>query len=454
MINYNRLRFIFLGFVFLVLSVTSLVAQEDKGFSDVLFFEKKELNNGVLFYGNKEREELRTDFSKYYEELTFGSVAYQFKNSYWNFLDYKQDFLEFNFDVGPYYGSGNWMDSSVVENIEADQSQFGIRGNVSAHYASRYYYNSKNYTIVEVRGWARYDWFQQNSEGISTDSNGVVTDFDESFNETKFRYGFEAQAGWGWGRLNPMNNYMLAQYLMEKYYAGRNFSEAEIRRVAAEIYAIKGQRNIINGHNTEVEAQLVADFFNEKMLLEANDNLKEEWEMAEFKPRLRGNRMELGPFFKYFNREPDFIYGGYFMYENAKYRNVKWNRNFSAGLKYSRYKNSGNLPVFGKNQRDSLKVEKNNVHEWLSAELNIGWSFYPDLKQQIDFGVKYVPVIKLNNSSELGEFNHGLVPYVGYFSQINSKTRVNLTFAYRISADEKQMVPGPEFSLAFYRSRY
>jgi len=86
--------------------------------------------------------------------------------------------------------------------------------------------------------------------------------------------------------------------------------------------------------------------------------------------------------------------------------------------------------------------------------INIGWSFFPDLKQQIDFGVKYVPGVELNNFTDLGNFNHGLIPYLGYFSQINSKSRIYLSFAYRISADEKLMIPGPEFSLAFYRSRY
>ena len=100
-------------------------------------------------------------------------------------------FLEFIFEVGPFYGSGNWMDSTNLENVEADQSQIGIRTNISAHYASRYYYNAKNYTIVEVRGWARYDCFKQNADGFSTDSNGVVTDFDDRFNRTKFRYGFD-----------------------------------------------------------------------------------------------------------------------------------------------------------------------------------------------------------------------------------------------------------------------
>ena len=453
--NKNKLaRFFFVGILVLILSIDLVVAQVETGNSDALFYEKKELNNGFLFYGNNEREELRTDISRSYEKITLGSAAYQFKNSYWNFLDYKQDFLEFNFEVGPFYGAGNWMDSSFVENIEADQTQFGIRANFSAHYSTRYYYNSKNYTLVEVRGWARYDWFKQNSEGTAIDSNGVVINFDDSFNETKFRYGFEAKAGWGWGRLNPMNNYMLAQYILEKYYVGRVFSENEIRMVAAEIYKIKDQRDIINGHNTEMESRIVADFLNEKLLLTAPDDLEMDWELAEFMPRVHGNRIEVGPFFKYFNREPDFIYGGYILYENAKYSSIKWNRSFGAGLKYNRYKIFGDQPSNDDEQRESLIYEQFEGQDWVNAEIEIGWSFYPDLKRQLDFGIKYVPGIELNNFTKLGEFNHGLVPYVGYFSQINSKSRVNLTFAYRISEDEKLMLPGPEFSLSFYRSRY
>jgi len=432
MINHKIGRFIFVGLIVCISSINLLVAQVGNGFTDVLFYEKKELNSGFLFNGNNEREELRTDISKAYEEISSGSAAFQFKNSYWNFLDYKQDFLEFNFEVGPFYGYGNWMDSSFVEDIEADQNQFGMRANISADYSSRYYYNAKNYTIVEVSGWARYQLYKQTSEGSSIDSSGIATNFDDSSNESKFRYGFEAKAGWGWGRLNPMNNYMLAQYILEKYYAGRVFSEVEIRRIAAEIHTIKGDRNIVNGHNNEQEAQIISDFLNENMLLTAPEDLEADWQLAEFKPRLQGSRIEVGPFFKYFNREPDFIYGGYIQYKNAKYTNLKWNRNFSAGINYNRYKKQ----------------------DWVLAEINIGWSYFHNLKTQFDFGVKYVPGVELNDFSEIGEFNHGLVPYVGYFSQINSKSRVNLTFAYRISQDEKIMLPGPEISVSIYRSRY
>jgi hypothetical protein len=225
---------------------------------------------------------------------------------------------------------------------------------------------------------------------------------------------------------------MLAEYILKKYYAGRVFSEEEIRKVTQEIYLIKSERDIIGGHNTEVESQLVGDFLSEKLLLRTPEDVEADWELGEFSPRVQGNRVELGPFFRYYNREPDFIYGGYIQYDHAKYCTVKWNRNFGVGLKYNRYKKD----------------------DWMNAEINLGWSYFPDLKRRLSIGIKYVPGIELNDFSELGEFSHGVIPSIGYFSQINSKSRVNFTFAYRISEDEKLMLPGPEFSLSVYRSRY
>ena len=432
MIKRKIFRFLQVVLAFLFFSIQFISAQQKNDYSDVLFYEKKELNNGLLFYGNNERDQLKTDESKFYEETMFGSAAYQFKNSYWNFLDYKQDLLEFTFAVGPFYGKGDLLDSSFIQNIEADHSQFGLRTNASAFYSSRFYYNPKNYTIVEVNGKARFDWFKQNTEGTAIDSNGVVTNIDDNVTKDKFRFGFEAKAGWGWGRLNPMNNYMLAEHILTKYYAGRVFSEEEIRKVAEEIYLIKRERDIVSGHKTDLEAQLVGDFLSEKLLLAAPEDLEADWKLGEFLPRVQGNRVEIGPYFKYYNHEPDFIYGGYIQYDHSKYCTMNWNRDFGVGLKYNRYKKQ----------------------DWINAEINLGWSYFPDLKRQLSIGIKYVPGVELNDFSELGEFNHGLIPSIGYFSQINSKSRVNLTFAYRISEDEKLMLPGPEFSLSVYRSRY
>jgi len=428
-----KIQYIFFLVVVVQICTTYIVFAQDKNdYSDVLFYNKKELNNGILFYGNNEREQLRTDVSKTYEETLFGTGAYQFKNSYWNYLDYKQDLLEFTFNVGPFYGAGDFADSSYIQDLEAEHSQFGLRSNVSAFYASRYYYNPKNYTIVEVNGRARFDWYKQNTQGTAVDSNGVVTTINEDVTKDKFRFGFEAKAGWGWGRLNPTNNYMMAEYILTKYYAGRVFSEEEIRKVAKEIYLIKKERDIVNGHNTETESKQVGDFLSETLFLTAPEDLQEDWEWGEFLPRMQGNRVEVGPFFRYYNQEPDFIYGGYIQYDHAKYCTINWNRDFGVGLKYNRYKKQ----------------------DWVNAEINLGWSYFPDLKRQISIAVKYVPGVELNDFSELGEFNHGIIPSIGYFSQINSKSRVNFTFAYRISEDEKLMLPGPEFSLSVYRSRY
>ena len=428
--NLNIIPYFF-TWILLFLSV-AVLAQVESSKSDNMFYKKKELNSGFRLGGNSDREEFRTDETRNYEKTTTGEANFQFSNRYWKFYDYMQERLEFNFEVGPFGGFGNWVDSSNVENINADHNLFGIRTAISVNYSNRYYYNEKNYTLVQVNGWARYDWFKQNSEGTTIDSFGVSSPYNESSTETKFRYGFEAKAGWGWGRLNPMNNFMVAQYILEKYYTGRNFSEKEIRNVADEIYNIKSRREILTGHKTELEAKIIADFLNEIMFLTTPENIESEWEMGEFLPRFNGSRIEGGPFFKYFNREPDFIYGAFIQYENAKYSSFNWNRNFSANISYNRYK------------RD----------DWVLAEINIGWSYFPNLKKQFDFGVKYVPGISINNYSDTGDFNHGLVPYIGYFSQINSKSRVNFTFAYRMSQDEKLMLPGPEFSLSFYRSRY
>jgi hypothetical protein len=136
-------------------------------------------------------------------------------NRYWNFQEFRQERLEFNLEAGPLWGNGNWIDSSAVANIEADHKIFGLRTNASANYTSRFYYNKKNYTLVQINGWARYDLYRQNSTGISTDSDNVVTILDEQTKENKFRYGAEARAGWGMGRLKPMNHFMVADYILK-----------------------------------------------------------------------------------------------------------------------------------------------------------------------------------------------------------------------------------------------
>ncbi|GAB1454001.1 hypothetical protein MASR2M47_40570 [Draconibacterium sp.] len=430
--KYNIPTIFSLTILQLVLVVNFGFAQYDFKNSEIYDFQKQEFNLGLHFITDNEREETRTDLWREYEELRTGAVKFQANSRFWNFREFKQQRIEFNFEAGPLWGNGNWIDSSSVANTEADHNIFGLRTNASASYSSRFYYNKKNYTLVQVNGWGRYDLYNQNSTGISTDSGAVVSDFKEETTENKFRFGFEARAGWGIGRLKPMNDFMVADYLLKKYYSKNNLSQNEILKLANEIGKIKSNRNIKTGHKTELETEQMQEFLNQKMFLIPVNSLEEEWKITEFMPRFTGNRVEFGPFFKYLNQEPDFTYGGYVLFEHAKYCNVKWNRNFSAGVNYNAYKKQ----------------------DWILGEVSMGWSYYLKLKSQFDFGVKYVPGIALNDSGETGSLNHGFIPYLGYFTQLDSKNRIDIKFAYRISGDEKLMLPGPEISVSVYRSRY
>ena len=400
--------------------------------SKISEFQKKEFNWGLHYNADAEQEETRTELWREYEKLNTGAVKFHVNSRLWNFMDFKQEKIEFYLETGPVWGKGNWIDSSSVANIEADHKIAGLRTFTSASYASRFYYNNKNYTLVQINGWGRYDLYNQNSTGFSTDSDDVVTDFVEKTKENKFRFNVNARAGWGIGRLKPMNNFMIADYILKKYYGNTNFSQDEITKFANEISRIKKQRNIATGHKTDVETQQMQEYLNQKMFQIPVDGLEGEWITGEFSPRLSGNRVEFGPFFTYYNREPDFIYGGYFLYNHSKYCNVHWNRNFSAGINYNAYKRQ----------------------DWILAELSMGWSYFIKLKSQIDFGFKYVPGFALNGSGKNGSLNNGFIPYLGYFTQIDSKNRIDIKLAYRFSEDEKLMLPGPEFSVSVYRSRY
>ncbi|HSO87166.1 MAG TPA: hypothetical protein VLQ91_11480 [Draconibacterium sp.] len=423
-------------FSFIVILLLSTIsdgfAQYNFKNSEIFQYQKNEIDWGLHYYAGTEREETRTGLWREYEELNSNAAKFQFKNLFWNFQETKQERIEFNLEAGPLWGNGNWIDSSAVANIEADHNIFGLRTNASANYSSRFYYNKKNYTLVQINGWARYDLYNQNSNGISTDSDNVVTDFEEKTKEDKFRFSVDARAGWGIGRLEPMNHFMVADYLLKKYYSERSFSHDDISKFAREIARIKHLRNIKTGHKTDVESAQMQEYLNQKMILIPVNSMEEEWKTGEFLPRFNGNRVEFGPFFKYYNQEPDFIYGGYLLYDNAKYCTARWNRNFSAGVNYNAYKKQ----------------------DWVLAELSIGWSYFIKLKSQFDFGMKYIPGIAFSGSGNNHTLNNGFIPYVGYFTQIDSKNRVDIKLSYRISEDEKLMLSGPEFSVSVYRSRY
>jgi hypothetical protein len=68
--------------------------------------------------------------------------------------------------------------------------------------------------------------------------------------------------------------------------------------------------------------------------------------------------------------------------------------------------------------------------------------------------MKYIPGIALNDSGETGSLNHGFIPYLAYFTQLDPKNRIDIKLAYRLSENDGLMLSGPEVSVSVYRSRY
>lgn len=400
--------------------------------SKIYFFIKKELNIGTFLSGSNEREEILSDESKQYEERFIGSSGFRFENRVWNFLSFKQEFIDLTFDVAPFFGVGNWIDSTSTQMIDGDQTSYGLRAKLGIDYNSRFYYDDKNYTLVKINAWMRDEFFNQKIEGAVRDSAMVWSDFEESELKNKFRYGFAATAGWGMGKLNPMNHQMVAEYILGKYYSGRLFSDEETGRFASKITELKLQRDPSIDLDHKNELNQIVDYLRSSMLLASPEINDDEWGLGEFLPRLHGSRVELGPFFNYYNREPDFYYGGFVRYDNANYLNVKWNRNISVNLNYSHYKH----------------------HNWAQLETNLGWSYYPNLKTQFGFGIKYVPGVIVHDWNDFEQVKHNFIPYIEYYTQLSSKARMDFSFAWKIGDGDEFMLTGPEFTLAFYRSRY
>ncbi len=448
--NMRNLKDIILHILFPVLllfAATSLWAQNEIN-NDVVSFKKSETTTGIVFDINREREELLSDESRFEEERTLFNGKFRFENRRWNLLDYKQERLYLNFELGPYGGFGDIEDSTKLGNKVSDQNFYGMRTSASVDYLHRYYYDAKSYAVFNVNAWGRHDWYKQDLEGTSADSLGMVTAIDERDTHDRFRYGIRAKAGWGYGRLSPMNHLMKAHYLLEKYYPGRIFSDYEIAQLAQVIAGLKHGRDHKTGHIPEKEMTELAGFIRNKLILASPESMAGDWQFGEFDPRYEGSRIETGPHFSYYNQEPDFVYGAYFQYDKAKYVDVHWNRNLVVSVMYKRYTKQG-LEINGNT------LDNNNTNrDWATADVNMGWSYYPDLKSQFDFGVRYAPGIELNNFNDIGHLSHNIIPYVGYFTQLTAKSRLKLDFAWRITDGEQFVLPGPEFSLAIYKSKY
>ena len=130
------------GIVFFMTEINGF-AQYKFDKNEVFEFQKKELNWGLKFDVQSEREETRTKSWREFEEITTGAAKLQFNNRYWNFAENKQEQIDLNFEAGPLWGRGNWIDSSAIANTEVDQDIFGLRTYASAKYSSRFYYNKK-----------------------------------------------------------------------------------------------------------------------------------------------------------------------------------------------------------------------------------------------------------------------------------------------------------------------
>lgn len=416
----------------LIILSNEVAAQPENENSAKSYFIKKELTTGVVFSFDANREELRTDGSYNFEELENAALHFRWKNQNWNYLPNRQETWSYSVEAGPWFGKGDLIDSTGVEVIDAEQERTGLRGMAHVNYSSRFYFDKKNYTLIDIGAWGHYDLFRQNVNGTRIDSNQVMSSYDDTSGQSNFRYGFRAKAGWGIGRFDVVNHYMSASWLLSKYYPGRIFSESEILAVAREIGRIKHSRNARAGHDSETEWNRLTEFLNKQLLLKLPDEDESDWELTEFRTRLNGSRIEFGPFFNYFNREPDFVYGGYFRFENHKYCNLNRNRNLSASLSYNGYKRK----------------------DWILLETALGWSFYPGLKTEYGFGLKYMPGMVVDGFDDIGPVRHNFIPYLEYFSQINSKFRIETALAWRIAPNDQFMLPGPEVSVSVYRSRY
>ena len=432
MIQFNIYRFFFAVVAVILVFSARVSAQFNNDSIMFLNFVKKEFNTGIVAGYESGREEFRSESELFQEELENGSVSIFIERKNLFFLPFMQQLTEFRLLIGPVAGKGNIFEESATGNIVADRELAGIQGLLQGSSTNRFYFDTKNYTLVHLDAWGKYSYNSRTDQGTVTDTFGVTTPYERESEAGKLRYGFNARAGWGIGRIQPVNHYMTSGWLLEKYYPGRNFSEAEFILVAKEIARIKHQRNIRTGNLAEIEKEQLEQFLNSRLFLETPEGMVNDYMVTEYRPRYHGSRIEIGPFFSYFNREPDFVYGGFLQFENAKYCNLKWNRNLAAKLSYNSYKH----------------------HDWMMLETALGWNWYPSLRTEWGFGVKYIPGLTVEDFRDYGPVRHNFIPYIEYFSQISRRYRIESTFAWRVAPTEQFMTAGPEFSVSVYRSRY
>lgn len=397
-------------------------------------FKKKEINSGLLFYRNNRRESFSTGLSEYTEQRSDYTIYGNFVVNSWRFLDLLQEEIQLSAGIGPLYSDGESERSTATISTRLDNRLYGVSAFADLQYTGRIYYDKTNYALVNLRGYGRFEKTTIDSEGsIETNGDGISkTPVTRESKDNRLRYGLDARAGAGFGKLDPVNYRMQAEYLLETYYRGKLFSREEISRVVSAISKIKNKRKLKEGQQHEKEKEEFLTFLREKMLLQLPDSQEGIWQFSEFMPRYAGKRFEIGPLFTYYNREPDFIYGGFARYEFHSYRNYKRNVRFITEATYNRYK-----------KRD-----------WFLWETAFQVDYYKNLRSLFSLGIKYVPGLVVNDFRNIEPVQHALIPYLEYYRQLNEKCRMMLILRYRITNENEFFMKGPEFSLAFYRSRY
>ena len=396
-------------------------------------FIKTELNSGLLFFRENSRESTVSSLSQYSEQRLNYHAYYDFGINSWNLGEDKQEIINLDIGAGPIYATGHSKMVNQALTSKLNDKVYGAGLFADLNYSSRFYYDDKNYVLVETEGYGRFEKIKIHAVGntVTNDGTGSVST-DEKYLDNRLRYGINSRAGWGFGKLNPVNYFMEAEYLFNKYYSGKLFSPTEKQQLAGFIADIKNNRSPRAGHSDEKELEQVKNFLKKQYLLRPPEEMEDFWRYGEFVPRYSGKRVEFGPFFNYYSREPDFIYGGYAKYESEKYRNNKWNTDFSSELSYNWYK-----------QRD-----------WFFWQTGILFDYYRNLRSRYSFGMKYIPALIVNEFKDIKPLQHVLIPYIEYFLQLNEKQRLDLTFSYKITGENDFFLKGPEFSLAFYSSRY
>lgn len=399
-----------------------------------LRFYKTELNSGFSFYKNDTRESFITDLSNFTENRSNYGADYFYSLNWFGLDNKKQEISKILIGIGPVYATGNSTFSEQLIARSADNRIFGATLSGKIDFSGRYYYEGNSYALVEAAGFGKIEKLQINSKGYEANlvSSAQATRFEENFLDNRLRYGIKTKAGWGIGQPEVANHLMEAEYILNSFYKGRLFSPGEKNELADKIGRIKNSRKLQAAHNTEKEAEEVARFLNSNLLLTIPGELVETWKYGEFSPRFDGNRFEVGPFFNYFNREPDFVYGGFLGFESDKYLNFRWSRLFKAELSYNRYK----------------------TRDWLQLETVFQFDFYQNLRSKFSLGLKYIPVLEVKDTRQNTSFQNVFIPTIGYFSQLNEKTRMELALVYNITNQNDYFIQGPEFSLSIYRSRY